>query len=107
MEERDDVKLEDINAMRYLTNVIKETLRVYNSSIRVGRIATKDCKIGEYFIPKNQMIKTVFNLFHMNEELFPQPNEFRPERFDEKGKSRFQYVRSTFLLNASLCSVSL
>lgn len=84
LEERDDVKLEDINAMRYLTNVIKETLRVYNSSIRVGRIATKDCKIGEYFIPKNQMIKTVFNLFHMNEELFPQPNEFRPERFDEK-----------------------
>lgn len=32
------------------------------------------------------MIKTVLNLFHMNEELFPQPNEFRPERFDERGR---------------------
>ena len=82
---RDTITVEDINAMKYLTCVIKETLRVYNASIRVGRVTTRECTLGNYWLPKGQMVKTVFNLFHMNEELFPHADEFIPERFSETG----------------------
>ena len=68
----DEITVDHLSKVKYIENVLKEVLRVYNSSIRVGRVSLKDCELGGYPIRSGQMIKTVFNLFHMKEELFPQ-----------------------------------
>ncbi|XP_066915024.1 cytochrome P450 4d1-like isoform X1 [Clytia hemisphaerica] len=86
VEDFDNVTYTDIANLKYLDMVIKESLRYYNASIRVGRLAAQDCHIGDTWIPKGQMIKTVFSLFHMNEKTFPEPEKFDPERFREPVK---------------------
>jgi len=73
-----------IRQLTYLDKFIKEVLRYYNSSIRIGRVAVEDCKIGNYNIPKGHMIKTVLSLFHMNERLHPEAETFKPERFEDE-----------------------
>ena len=39
---------EDLEQMTYLDRVIKETLRLYSSSVSVGRLTETDVQIGEF-----------------------------------------------------------
>ncbi|EXC36848.1 Cytochrome P450 82A3 [Morus notabilis] len=64
------------------TGVHEETLRLYPPGPITGpREATEDCHVGSHHIPKGtRLIVNIWKL-HRDPRMWPDPTEFRPERF--------------------------
>ncbi|KAL3502972.1 hypothetical protein ACH5RR_037421 [Cinchona calisaya] len=72
----------DITNLVYLQAIVKETLRLYPAAALGGvREFTEDSTIGGYHIPKGtRLIPNLWKL-HRDPKVWPEPFEFRPERF--------------------------
>jgi cytochrome P450 len=72
----------DLPSMQYLTQTIKETLRLYPVvPVLVGRINTKAVSVGPWQMPGSTMFILPVQLMHYDARWFPEPEAFRPERF--------------------------
>ncbi|KAL5550926.1 hypothetical protein UlMin_001102 [Ulmus minor] len=69
--------------MEYLNKVIDETLRVVNVSLFNYREALNDVSIGGYIIPKGWKVLVCYRGIHLDPELYPNPKEFNPSRWEE------------------------
>jgi cytochrome P450 len=100
-----EVTLEDIKGMNYMEAVIKETLRLYPSVPIIGRVLTEDVVIGGRFIPKGVSIYNFLYALHRDPEVFPDPEEFRPERFldEDLSQKRHPYAYAPFALGPRNC----
>jgi cytochrome P450 len=67
----------------YLDAVVKETLRVRPVLTDVARKLTTTTQIGGYTLPAGTFVLPAIIAIHHREDLYPQPFEFRPERFLE------------------------
>jgi cytochrome P450 len=65
----------------YLDATIKETLRARPVIIDVARKLTAPASIGGYELPAGTFVMPAIAAMHYREDLFPEPEEFRPERF--------------------------
>jgi cytochrome P450 len=65
----------------YLDATIKETLRARPVIIDVARKLTAPASIGGYELPAGTFVMPAIAALHYREDLFPSPEEFRPERF--------------------------
>jgi cytochrome P450 family 135 len=65
----------------YLEATVKETLRVRPVILDVARKLTAPATIGGYELPAGSFVVPAIAGLHYREDLFPQPQEFRPERF--------------------------
>ena len=65
----------------YLEATIKETLRVRPVLVDVARKLTAPLQIGGYELPADTYLMAAIAALHYREDLFPEPQEFRPERF--------------------------
>ncbi|KAK9144444.1 hypothetical protein Sjap_004347 [Stephania japonica] len=74
--------LTEYRKMTYLSKVIDETLRVVSISNIVFREANNDVKIGGYIIPKGWKVAVWLRNVHMDSEVYPNPKEFNPSRWD-------------------------
>ncbi|CAB4299685.1 unnamed protein product [Prunus armeniaca] len=74
--------LKEYREMVYLSNVIDETLRVVTFSLTVFREAKKDVYINGYSIPKGWKVLVWFRSIHYDSEIYPNPMEFNPFRWD-------------------------
>ncbi len=92
---QDRPALEQIGQLHYLEQVVKETLRLY-PPIHVGnRIAGEDVVVDGYLIPAGTRVMYSIYLSHRHQAYWPEPDEFRPERFDRSGRAEqppFTYV---------------
>jgi len=69
----------------YLDATIKETLRARPVIVDAARKLTAPARIGKYEFPAGTFVFPAAAALHYREDLFPEPGEFRPERFlDEK-----------------------
>ncbi|XP_029801599.1 cytochrome P450 3A19-like [Suricata suricatta] len=72
--------------MEYLDMVLNETLRLYPIGGRLERVCKKDVEISGVFIPKGTVVMVPTYTLHRDPSLWPEPNEFHPERFNKKNK---------------------
>ncbi|XP_037041423.1 cytochrome P450 4d1-like [Bradysia coprophila] len=98
------VTLKDLNNLRYLDLIIKETLRIFPPIPMLGRRNLKEASIGEYTIPKDTDVLIVTHFLTHNPKLFPEPLEFRPERFLEENSADILAFISHFPFGAGLRS---
>ena len=76
----------------YLEATIKETLRMRPVVTDVGRLLTREIELGGYRIPAGALVMPAITGIHFREDLYPQPDEFRPERFLERTPEPYAWI---------------
>uniref|UniRef100_A0A8C3PYR4 unspecific monooxygenase n=1 Tax=Chrysolophus pictus TaxID=9089 RepID=A0A8C3PYR4_CHRPC len=77
---------EAIMQLDYLDMAVNETLRLYPLGGRIERTCKKDVEINGVIIPKETIVVIPPYTLHRNPEYWPNPDEFRPERFSKENK---------------------
>jgi len=72
---------ETISQMHYLEAAINENLRICGPVTDSVRLCSQDCEIGGIKFKKGTGILMPTWPSHHNEEFFPEPEVFRPERY--------------------------
>uniref|UniRef100_A0A8C9DBX7 unspecific monooxygenase n=1 Tax=Panthera leo TaxID=9689 RepID=A0A8C9DBX7_PANLE len=72
--------------MEYLDMVLNEALRLYPIVGRLERVCKRDVEISGVFIPKGAVVMVPTFTLHRDLDLWPEPEEFCPERFNKKNK---------------------
>ncbi|KAL7979274.1 hypothetical protein Chor_015298, partial [Crotalus horridus] len=67
--------------MEYLDMVLSETLRKHPSTGRLQRVCKKTIKLNGITIPKGMFIMIPPTILHYDPEYWPEPDQFRPERY--------------------------
>jgi cytochrome P450 len=97
----EDVNYENSKKMNYLLMIIKETMRMFPPASVIQREVTQDVEIGGYNVPKGAFaVVNVFSL-HYNKEVYKNPHEFRPERWEEESISNFAWI--PFSVGSRVC----
>ncbi len=86
--------LQQLERLPFLTAIISEGMRVaYGVTSRLPRVAHEPLKFHEWTIPPHTPISMTSVFTHDNEELFPEPQRFNPNRWlDAKGKGKEKYL---------------
>nr|XP_048287753.1 cytochrome P450 3A13-like isoform X2 [Myodes glareolus] len=74
--------------MKYLDMVVSETMRLYPVANRVSRINKTDAEINGMLIPKGTVVIIPVFALQRDPKYWPEPEEFRPERFSKENKDR-------------------
>ncbi|XP_031759506.1 cytochrome P450 3A29 isoform X2 [Xenopus tropicalis] len=72
--------------MEYMDMVINETLRMFPPAIRIDRVCKKTMEINGVTIPAGVVIVVPLFVLHLNPEIWPEPEEFQPERFSKENQ---------------------
>ncbi|EFH39348.1 CYP82G1 [Arabidopsis lyrata subsp. lyrata] len=91
------VEESDIQNLKYLQAIVKETHRLYPPAPLTGiREAREDCFVGGYRVEKGTRLLVNIWKLHRDPKIWPDPKAFKPERFmEEKSqceKSDFEYI---------------
>lgn len=82
-----------ITKLPYLSAVCSETLRIYPLVLfTFGRMLKQPLQIMGYDLPSGVMLMPCIYLVHHREDLYPNPDLFRPERFLERQYSPYEYL---------------
>ncbi|MEH1886825.1 cytochrome P450 [Nostoc sp.] len=77
----------------YLTAVCNETLRIYPVSLlTLQRSVEEPVELLEHKLEPGTDVVGCIYLLHQREDLYPQPNQFRPERFLERQYTPFEFM---------------
>ncbi len=82
-----------IVALPYLNAVCNESLRIYPSPIfSLPRVVVSPVEIMGYeLIPGTVLITNIYST-HQREDVYPEPKQFKPERFLEKKFSPYEFI---------------
>lgn len=96
---RDEVRLlprpfdaEAVARLPYLEAVCSETLRINPVAPLIGRVLSKPMTLQGYEIPPGFAVGIGVLLVHRRPDLYPEPEQFRPERFLSRTYSPFEYL---------------
>jgi unspecific monooxygenase len=88
----DDPDLSMITRLPYLNAVCSETLRIYPIAlIAAPRIVKSPLELMGYEFEPDVMLAPCIYLIHRREDLYPEPTQFKPERFLERQFSPYEY----------------
>uniref|UniRef100_A0A8C0GPI5 unspecific monooxygenase n=1 Tax=Chelonoidis abingdonii TaxID=106734 RepID=A0A8C0GPI5_CHEAB len=72
--------------MEYLDMSVNEIFRLFPLGGRLERVCKKDVEINGLTIPKDTIVVIPPSVLHRIPEYWPEPEEFRPERFSKENK---------------------
>eukprot|EP01080_Neovahlkampfia_damariscottae_P006781 gene6781-10945_t len=75
---------ESCSKLKYLSMIIKESMRLYSPVVSANRITTKEVILGGYTLPKDQLVQVSITAIHHSPEVYENPDEFIPERWEKK-----------------------
>lgn len=87
-------QLEDLAALPYTLQVVKEAMRLYPPAPVMGRSALEEDKISGYSIPKGGLVAMSQWVVHRDPRWYDAPQQFLPERWTpefEASLPRFAY----------------
>ena len=85
--------LHQIARLPYLSAVCSETLRIYPIALTTfPRVPQVPFRLMDYEIPPGTALIPCIYLTHHREEIYPEPQRFRPERFLERQYSPYEYL---------------
>jgi len=76
----------------YLEAVIKESLRMRPPAALVLRRLTEPMEIGGRMLPAGVSLAPCIYLVHHREDIYPEPDRFRPERFLESPPGTYTWI---------------
>ena len=88
----DELSLEKINSNKWMDAVNKETLRLNPILADVLRTVEKPMELQGYQLGPGLSVAAGIGGVHYNEELYPEPHRFNPERFMERTFSPWEYM---------------
>lgn len=88
---RDD-DIAAIQALPYLDAVLKECLRLHPQVPEVVRALDKPMELRGYLLPKGTHVAVCTAVLHMDPDIYPEPERFRPERFLERQYNGFEFT---------------
>ncbi|XP_071770534.1 cytochrome P450 3A30-like [Centroberyx gerrardi] len=80
------VQYEALMQMEYLDCVVNESLRLYPPVARLDRVAKSTVEINGITIPKDTVVMIPVYAMHRDPDLWPDPEEFKPDRFSKENK---------------------
>lgn len=103
---RENINVKVLEQLPYLTSVIMEGLRLSPAlGTRMARIAPdRDLVYGKYRIPAGTPVGMTTILMHTNEELYPAPMTFQPDRWmDLEARRRLEKTYAPFSKGTRMC----
>jgi cytochrome P450 len=76
----------------YLGATVKEVLRARPVIVDVGRKLKAPATVGGYELPADSFVLAAIAALHYREDVFPRPDEFRPERFLEGKADNYAWI---------------
>ncbi|KAL0270233.1 UNVERIFIED_CONTAM: hypothetical protein PYX00_007705 [Menopon gallinae] len=85
-----EMTYENVHNMKYMGQVIEETLRKHPPATFLVRVCTKPYRIpdSDFILEKGASVTIPTYGFQMDEQYFPEPERFDPERFSEEQKAK-------------------
>lgn len=84
-----------LNKIKYLDMVVMEVLRLHSPAVLIDRLCSKrfhltDGEKVNVHIEKGDHVWIPIYCFHHNEEYFPQPEVFDPDRFSDENRKNIE-----------------
>lgn len=76
----------------YTQAVIEETLRLWPVFPLIARRVMQEFEIGDWIVPAGATIAPAILLMHRRPDIYPDPDEFRPERFLERPPGTYTWI---------------
>lgn len=73
----------DAPRMPLLTNIVRETIRLYPPSWVIGREALRPCRIGDFECKRGDTFLVSQWVLHRHPRYFSRPEQFSPERWND------------------------
>ncbi|KAL5005653.1 hypothetical protein ScPMuIL_016811 [Solemya velum] len=92
---KDNPTYESIGRLRYMDQVLAETLRKYPPVRALSRLASETVTINGLVIPKGVSVNIPVYSIHRDPAIYHNPDEFKPERFSPEAKAKldpFSYL---------------
>nr|DAB41817.1 TPA_inf: cytochrome P450 CYP405A9 [Depressaria pastinacella] len=75
---------QDLNNMKYLEAVIKESIRTIPTVPKIGRQIQEDLVLKDgRVIPAGSTVIVHYEALYLNDKVYPEPHKYKPERFFE------------------------
>ena len=98
-----EITVNNLDKLKYLKACLLESMRLTPIVPTQGRIINEDMIISGYHIPKGTFIMWSTNMLGMDENKFPNPHEFLPERWIEDKKSIHPFALRPFGHGPRMC----
>ncbi len=76
----------------YLEATIREVLRIRPVVTDVSRMLTRDVEVAGCRIPAGARVMPAIAAIHFREDIYPEPDEFRPERFLDGAPEPYTWI---------------